>query len=175
MLHDMGQSLAMSRSYESARWWPEVYRKAFPSMKAYISVRDDGWAQRAGIDRYVVLESGRIIPIDEKVREKDYGDILLERWSNEERKIPGWVQKALACEFIAYAVIPTAKCWLLPTLSLQRAWRLYGRYWIDNYPEIRAQNSNGNGGAWTTISVGVPPDVLFHAITDAMLVEWGEA
>ena len=93
MLHDMGRSLAISRSYESARWWPEVYRKAFPSMKAYISVRDDGWAQRAGIDRYVVLESGRIIPIDEKVREKDYGDILLERWSNEERKIPGWVHK----------------------------------------------------------------------------------
>ena len=171
MLHDFGESLERSQSYENAPWWYEIYQKAFPSMRACVSVRKDGWAQRGGIDRQITLKCGRIIPIDEKVREKDYGDILLERWSDEERKIPGWVQKPLACEFIAYAVVPLAKCWLMPTLSLQRAWQLHGREWIGIYREIRAPNRY-NGRTWTTLSVAIPPDVLFPAIMDAMLIEW---
>lgn len=51
-----------------------------------VSVRDDGWAQRGGIDRVITLACGRTIKIDEKVRKEDWPDILLERWSDEQRK-----------------------------------------------------------------------------------------
>ena len=172
VVHHFDQSLAYSHAHENAEWWLDVYRRAFPTLVAAVSVRNDGWAQRGGIDRMLTLQCGRTISIDEKVREKDYGDILLERWSDEDRREPGWIQKPLACEFIAYAVVPTCKCWLLPTLSLQRAWRLFGREWDRKYPTCRAANEY-RGRKWTTVSIAVPHAILFGALTDAMLVTWG--
>jgi hypothetical protein len=168
VVHNFAESLARSHSYADAEWWHDVYRTAFPSMRASVSVRDDGWAQRGGIDRVLTLSSGRTITIDEKVREKDWPDILLERWSDEARKTPGWVQKPLACDFIAYAFVPSQTCYLLPTLTLQRAWFCFGREWVESYPEVRAQN---NG--FVTVSVPVPIAVLFNALSDAMRIEWG--
>lgn len=170
-VHNFNHSLMRSHSYEDAPWWLEVYRKAFPTLLASVSVRKDGWAQRGGIDRVLTLQCGRTVMIDEKVREKDYGDILLERWSDEGRREPGWVQKPLACEFIAYAIVPPRKCWLLPTLSLQRAWQLNGRDWNRKFPICKAENEF-QGRYWTTVSTAVPAEVLFPAISNAMLIEW---
>src|SRR5208283_547587 len=101
-IHVFGESLARSRSRESASFWLATYRKAFPTLLTAEPIRDDGWAQRAGIDRVLTLACGRTIWIDEKVREKDYGDILLERWSNYERLVDGWIVKPVACHYLAY-------------------------------------------------------------------------
>lgn len=169
-IHDFQDSLQRSAAQADAPWWPEIYRRAFPSMVSMVSVRQDGWAQRGGIDRVLTLASGRTISIDEKVRDKDWPDIALERWSDEARKTPGWVQKPLACEFIAYAFVPSRRCYLLPTLTLQRAWRAFGREWCEIYPEIRAQNKG-----YVTVSVGVPIAALLSALGDVMLVDWGAA
>ena len=62
-------------------WWTDVYRGAFPDLLSMTNVRKDGWAQRGGIDRVLTLSSGKTITVDEKVREKVWPDILLERWS----------------------------------------------------------------------------------------------
>lgn len=166
-VHNFEESLARSHAQADAQWWNEVYRRAWPSLVTSASIRDDGFAQRGGIDRIVVLNSGRQITIDEKVREQDWPDVLLEQWSDEQRKKPGWIQKPLACEYIAYAYIPSRTCLLFPTLTLQRAWRLHGRDWISKYPTVRARNSG-----YVTASVPVPRKVLFDAIADAMHVEW---
>jgi len=167
MPHDFYRSLAESHAQADAPFWGDVYRRAFPEIRSMVCVRDDGWAQRGGIDRMITLSCGRTIPIDEKVRKEDWPDILLERWSDEGRRVPGWIQKPLACEFIAYALIPSRRCFLLPTLSLQAAWRRYGRRWCETYPPIRAQNRG-----YVTLSVAVPPDVLLPAMNDAMCVTW---
>jgi len=167
VVHNFDQCLKRSQSHAAADWWEVIYRKAFNGIAAMVDVRKDGWAQRGGIDRVVTLCSGRTITIDEKVREKDYGDILLERWSDRQRRKPGWVQKPLACEFIAYAVAPTRICYLLPTLTLQRAWREYGPDWINRYDPIIARNFG-----YETESIAVPVDVLFAALTGAMTVTW---
>ena len=166
-VHDFHKSLAESHAYADAPWWGDVYRRAFPAVRSMVCVRDDGWAQRGGIDRVITLGSGRIIPIDEKVRKEDWPDILLERWSDEARRTPGWVQKPLACEFIAYALVPSQRCYLLPTLTLQAAWRRRGRAWCEQYKPIRAQN---NG--YVTLSVAVPTDTLLSAVSDAMCIKW---
>lgn len=166
--HNFADSLARSHAQADAPWWHEVYRAAFPGFAAAVCVRDDGWAQRGGIDRVITLKSGRTITVDEKVREKDWPDVLLERWSDEAREIPGWVQKPLACDFIAYAFIPSQTCFLLPTLTLQRAWRIYGRDWCSKYGTVRARN---NG--YVTASIPVPRAVLFNSMSDAMQVTWG--
>lgn len=166
-VHDFRKSLEASYRYAEAPWWADVYRQAFPGFASMVCVRNDGWAQRGGIDRVITLRSGKTLTVDEKVRERDYGDIALERWSNEARKEPGWVQKDLACDFIAYAIAPTRTCYLLPFLPLRRAWIDHGREWCARYPEIRANNRN-----YVTVSVGVPVGEVFAALGGAMTANW---
>lgn len=128
--HDFAASLALSQSYADAPWWLDLYHRAFPTLITAVSVHDDGWAQRGGIDRVLTLACGRVFTVDEKIRTHDWPDILLEQWSDEERRVAGWVQKPLACDFIAYAFAPSRRCYLLPVVPLQRSWRLFGRRWV---------------------------------------------
>jgi hypothetical protein len=162
-VHSFEERRAWSRSMSGQLWWGECYRRAFGEGFTMQTIEDDGWAQRAGIDRKLVLLCGRDFGIDEKVREKEYGDVLLEFMSDEARKKPGWVNKPLLAEYIAYAVAPTGRCHLFPTLTLQRAWRHLGEGWKRRYEIKRAINTS-----WVTLSVAVPTVVVFDAIRDAM-------
>lgn len=164
-VHDFTTSLALSNRYTDAPWWMDIYRKAFPTLVSAVCVRNDGWAQRGGIDRVLTLACGRVYTVDEKVRTNDWPDILLEQWSDEERRKPGWVQKPLACDFIAYAFAPSRRCYLLPVALLQRAWRLNGREWIEAHGQRRARNVG-----YVTANVPVPLSELERAMVQAMLV-----
>lgn len=164
-VHSFAESLALSESFSDAPWWQALYLRAFPTMISAVSVRQDGWAQRGGIDRVITLASGRVYTVDEKVRTNDWPDILLERWSDKERGKPGWIQKPLACDFIAYAFAPSRRCYLLPVVPLQRAWRLNGRYWIDRYGERLAMNPG-----YRSSNVPVPIGTLMGAIAAAMML-----
>jgi len=170
MMHDFAQSLKASHAQADAPWWEPVYRNAFPDFAVMHCVRQDGWAQRGGIDRVIVLKSGKTLTVDEKVRTKQYPDILLERWSDRARKKAGWVQKALACDYIAVACIPTQTCHLLPFQQLRRAWILHGHEWIARYEPVLADNPG-----YVTESIPVPVDVLFGALMGAMTVHWASA
>ena len=169
MIHDFSKSLAKSHAQADAPWWFAVYREAFPDLQAAVNVRNDGWAQRGGIDRVLTLSSGKTLTIDEKVREENWPDILLEYWSDKERKINGWVAKDLACDFIAYAFVPSQTCHLLPFQTLRRAWRKNHVLWVSQYRRIEAKN---NG--YTTISVAIPTKILLGALGDAMTVSWAQ-
>ena len=82
MIHDFKTSLALSHEHANAPWWEEIYQQAFPNMQGHMSVRDDGWAQRGGIDRVIVLASGKVLTVDEKVRSEVWPEIpsrILER------------------------------------------------------------------------------------------------
>ena len=174
IVHDFEESLALSESYADAPWWEEVYRQAFPSMASMTCIRQDGWAQRGGIDRVIILRSGKSLGIDEKVRAEDWPDILLEYWSNRERRTPGWVAKDLATDYIAYAFIPSQRCYLLPFATLRRAWKENGAEWValgkadaDGFRIVPANNRT-----YTTISVAVPIPQLMAALADAMVIDW---
>jgi hypothetical protein len=165
MQHSFEESLAMSHAASDLPFWRTVYTKAFPTMAAMIDHRQDGEHQRAGIDRSIILANSKQILIDEKVRGRNkktgkvYDDIALEYWSDEGRKTPGWVCKPLRADLIAYAIAPLGRCFLLPVIPLQRAWKQYGDEWRENFFEVRAVNKG-----YTTVSVGVPVDILFPAI-----------
>ncbi|WP_339375649.1 hypothetical protein [Aurantiacibacter zhengii] len=164
-IHEFRDSLALSEKFTDAPWWHELYLRAFPTMISAVSVRQDGWAQRGGIDRVITLASGRVYTVDEKVRMNDWPDILLERWSDAQRGKPGWIQKPLACDFIAYAFAPSRRCYLLPVAPLQRAWRLNGRHWIEQYGERFAMNPG-----YRSSNVPVPIETLMGAIAAAMVL-----
>ncbi len=169
-IHDFEESLAKSHAQADAPWWMDVYRSAFPNLASAVCVRNDGWAQRGGIDRVLTLQSGKTLTVDEKVRDEDWSDILLEYWSNEASQTPGWVAKDLACDFIAYAFIPSQTCYLLPFQTLRQAWRRNRKIWVRDYPKIEAKNQG-----YVTVSVAVPTGVLLNALGDAMNVQWSAA
>lgn len=130
-----------------------------PRLQSTVSVPEDGWAQRGGVHRVLTLECGRTYAVDEKIRTVDWPDILLEQWSDEARRLPGWVQKPLACDFIAYAYAPSGTCFLLPVVPLQRAWRQHGPKWVELYGQRQARDP---GYVWG--SVPVSRGVLMQAM-----------
>lgn len=166
-MHDFNQCLEFSHSASDLPIWREIYEKAFPSMIGMHDHRGDGEHQRAGIDRQIILGNSKQILIDEKVRRKDYGDILLEYLSVEEKNTPGWVCKPIRADYIAYAILPTGMCYLLPVQQLQSAWVKCGSEWISIFKPRRARN---NG--YTTVNVGVPANLLFRAIGSELRVEF---
>jgi hypothetical protein len=169
--HNFQKSLEDAKRNEEEPWWTDLYDRYFPdhSFIGMIDITDLG-QQLAGIDRELILrDSGKVILIDEKVRGASYDDILLEYWSAEETKAPGWIQKNLLCDYIAYVFKPPVKrCYLLPFDLLRRAWFLHGREWISKYrPPIRVENEG-----YTTVSVAVPIDAVMKALVEAMRTDW---
>lgn len=148
--------------------WELVYKKAFPTFATMCSVPADGWAQRGGIDRVITLSSGKTLLVDEKLREKDWPDILLEYYSDRDRKIPGWIWKDLACDYIAYAFLPSRRCYLLPFHLLRSCWLQNGREWARRFtPPVEALNFG-----YVTESVAVPIDVLLTTMKESLMVSW---
>jgi hypothetical protein len=168
MLHKFNEDLEYSHQVANADWWEVVYRKAFPDFLTMGDIQQNGWCQQSGVDRIIVLKSGKIIRVDEKVRREDYGDILLEFLSSEERKTPGWIEKPLNCDFIAYAVEPTKKCYLLPFETLRRAWARNRIKWLQGRI-IRAKNEG-----YTTCSVAVPVKTLLIELVCSTVFDFSE-
>jgi hypothetical protein len=166
---NFADDLAWSQAQSDQSFWGDVYRQSWPDMASMTIIRKDGWAQRGGIDRSVTLHSGRTYTIDEKARRKKWPDILLELQSDIERKTPGWIVKDLACDFIAYAFVPTRECYLLPVAALQRAWRKHGEIWLREYKTRTAENEG-----WQTLNCPVPIPILMRKISEAMYFRWQE-
>lgn len=172
-VHDFATSLDKSHAAEDWPVWETIYRRAFPDFAAMVNHRQDGWHQRQGIDRSVILTNSKQLLIDEKARGRNaktgkvYDDVALEYWSDEQRQVPGWVCKPLMADYIAYAILPLGRCYLLPVVQLQAAWSQHHAEWQEKYPAIRAVNTS-----WTTVSVGVPVATLFSAIGACLRVEF---
>lgn len=184
-VHDFDEQLGYSHNQADAPYWQEVYRQAFPDMIHTLDLRQDGWHQRAGRDRAVILASGRSIFIDEKVRRREYDDLLVEIWSRyplsgEPPYKPcngstrGWGAEPKDCDFLAYAFERSQICYLLPFLGVRAAWSKHGRMWIDKasakeggYRWIEAQNRT-----YKTISIAVPTRILQDCVNDALTICW---
>jgi len=157
--HNFKDSLALSHKAEDLKVWAEVYKKAFPEAIKMVTYRQDGFWQREGIDRGIVLSTTKQLFIDEKIRFKDYGDILLEYVSSDKTGAKGWVCKPLRADYIAYLIAPSGVCHLLPVIQMQNAWLKHGTEWLNKYRKIVAKNDGYN-----TLSLGVPIKVLWLAI-----------
>lgn len=184
-VHDFDDQLAYSHRQADAPYWEEVYKRAFPDMVTSLDLRHEGWHQRAGRDRAIILSSARMIYIDEKVRSRAYDDILIEVWSKYPvdgrepyRRVPaaveGWGVKPLDCDFLAYAFEPIKTCFLFPFLGVRAAWAKHASMWIgkatrreDGFRWIEAHNQR-----YKTISIAVPTRTLHDCVNDALTVSW---
>lgn len=140
------------------------YEKRFRNVVDIIEV-DDQEEQYKGIDKHVILHTGKIVTIEEKTRAKDYGDIFLELYSNKESRRLGWLYTAQA-EYITY--ITPKNIYTLPTELLKSAWAIFKHGWERKYKKIECKNTRGNG-TFTTVGIAIPVKELMSALNAVIL------
>lgn len=164
--HDFRERLSYSEQASTEPFWELVYRTAFPNMVNQMPLSGDTAGQRKGHDRIVYLSNGHTITLDEKKRSQEWPDFLLEYISVDKTGAPGWMEKDLDIDYLAYAYMPIQRVYLLPWLPLRRAWRWYSEQWKEKYGTIRAHNQG-----YTTLSVPVPRQIVLTEICRGMIVQ----
>ena len=82
---------------EDSAKFDRLYRSIFGDRLVKIELVTDAKRQKQGIDKILHIgcqETGhpvQKITVDEKKRRSDYPDIILEVYSNTDRKTPGWL------------------------------------------------------------------------------------
>lgn len=148
-------------------FWDAVYRKYFYNMTNHMPGKKEYCnSQKNGVDRIIYLENGKTITIDEKVRRKVYDDIALEYVSNDKTKSPGWIEKDLSIDYLAYAFLPTQTVYLFDWCALKRAWNHFKVDWKEKYPTAVAPNPYYN-----TLSCCVPINVLRDACSRSIIIK----
>jgi|TARA_Y100000310_G_scaffold5228_1_gene6124 hypothetical protein len=175
IVHSFTEQLEYSAKLSDEPSWVDFYRRLWPEMSACVRVDSPGKTQRDGIDRLIVLATGRQFTVDEKKRSEDHGDVLLEEWSvwkgegHSQNKV-GWaLDPEKQCDFIAYAVIPARKCYLLPFELLRQAFMTHRSEWVREYRLPRPTRNRG----YVTLNVGIPPGVLKVALWEQMHRKFG--
>ncbi len=167
---NFGNDLAWSLAGGHELFWSAVYQKAFPNLQ-HLELCDDLTKQKQGVDRVLYLSNGNVLYVDEKKRGRIYSDILLEVLSNEERNTPGWIEKDLTMDYLAYGFLPNKRCYLFPWPILRRAWLQFGDTWKRKYGVRRSSTQVGFTGIYHTVNVPVPIDVLQRAVTTAAIID----
>jgi hypothetical protein len=166
-VHNFDESLRLSHAQGEEGHWRAVYQQFFTNFHQMVDMRHDGEHQRRGIDRIVILANGQKVNIEEKYSTYKYPTILLERWSNQAAKKPGWAQKELEADWLAYAQLPNAKTFMLPWRAVRKAWLTNGKSWLEEYNVIEARNQG-----YVTECIAVPDQVLLRAVASCMEVPW---
>jgi hypothetical protein len=166
VVHDFKEQLLYSEVSSDEIFWDAIYRKAFPGMVNQMLCSGNTHSRRMGIDRLIMLASGKVLAIDEKKRKEEYNDILLEYVSVDTTNTPGWIEKDLAIDYLAYAFMKSQRVYLFDWLMLRRAWGHFKSEWMNRYPKITAQN---NG--YKTLSVAIPIGILRNSVSQAMVIQ----
>lgn len=164
-LNDFSLDLEYSLEERENEMFDNFYYRAFPNLLS-IEIVADLQMQREGIDKKLIFENSKTVLIDEKKRRKDYGDILLEEYSDFDNKKVGWLGRSKHTDYIVYAIMPSKKVYLLPFLLLQKAWIRNWRTWKQRYPRKFSINKE-----YRTSNIPVPAATLLYAITQEMKQE----
>lgn len=173
MIHSFEESLAWGEEASAEPFWDAVYRKAFPDLVTISRNAANNSAQRLGIDRWIHLSSGKTLTVDEKRRKLDRQDILLEYLSNDRTNAPGWIEKDLQIDFLAYAFVESGRCYLFCWPMLRRTWIAFKEEWLHRAyaedPGFRLIEARNRG--YTTKSIAVPTTVLLSAVKNASIID----
>jgi len=165
-VHNFAEQLAFSEKASEEPFWDAVYRKAFPNLVNHMLASGDVKSQRMGVDRVLFLANGKTLYIDEKKRREIYTDVLLEYVSVDTTSAPGWIEKDLAIDYLAYAFMPLQRVYLYPWPMLRRAWLHFKSDWLQKYKIPPAQNKG-----YKTLSVAIPVEILRKAVSTAAIIQ----
>ena len=152
--HRFSDDLTRSERDAQQPFWNDLYQKMFPEQFDHAEVNTDLETQRRGVDRVITLKNGRRWLVEEKLREKDYGDILLEYWSILEQDKPGWtVNNQALTQILAYGVKPANRFFVFMFTELRAAARAHHQEWAKQYGY---QDSLNEGYITRNIAVPIP-------------------
>ena len=166
-VNNFAEDLSCSSMASDEDFWNEVYKKAFPDMACHIKYDEKSQSQLLGIDRIIHLKSGRTIYIDEKKRRSNYDDIALEYEHEDKngRTWPGWIEKQLCIDYLAYAFMKKQQVLLYDWQMLRKAWISNKVEWFQKFTNICAHNNN-----YITKSLPIPFKDLHKAVSVARII-----
>lgn len=170
VVHRFGDSLAYSAALDDEPAWVAFYKRVWPDAHVLLRVDHDGAAQRHGIDREIILPNGRRFTVDEKKRKDNYPDLLLEVVSryvapgHPDNRVGWTIDPHKRCDYVAYAIVPAARVWLLPTELLRQATHANKAAWRRRFGIQKCENPG-----YMSVSIPVPWPVLADALCDAMV------
>lgn len=183
VVHDFQERLEYSAELSDENAWVDFYKRIWPDMIAAVRIDKHSQLQKWGIDREILLPNGKRFSIDEKKREVDYGDLLVEEWSVADydpktktvlkgRKI-GWsLDKDKRCDFIAYSIPSAGKCYLLPFELTRKACE----HNLDRWKKLpRAYPKAAKNKDYWTINIAVPWEYFKVAMFQQMHRRFGSA
>jgi hypothetical protein len=154
--HDFQEDLKFSELEEEAPFLNAFYHTHFPYLVKIEKVIDES-LQKRGVDKIFHTRSGRKIFVDEKARRKEYGDILLEEFSDWKGKKPGWCYSDKITDYISYVIVPKKIVTMVPFLLMQS-------FFVLNYDaliKLYGRRFSFNKG-YETSNIPIPISVLFH-------------
>ena len=161
-MNDFKTDLEYSLEASDLDMFDNFYKRIFGKSLLKVEIVTDRVLQFRGVDKILHFASGKTLMIDEKKRRKDYGDILLEIWSNTETKTRGWVYKPFT-DYICYAIMPANKCYLLPSVLL-KLWVKENFAQFDTFfRKVEAKNEG-----YVTTSYAIPTDILLEGLKQTM-------
>jgi len=160
MAHDFKKSLIKSKESSKDPIWDNLLQYFWPGCKRK-DYEDDLHMQKSGVDA-IVMYNNKPIWIDFKHRPpqpRSYDDILLEIWSNEGSRVPGWAVKEDKADYYLYLNETNGTCQILPAKEVRLALKKHLEVWKSRgYFQPRADN-----GSYITVSICVPLAVLDNA------------
>jgi hypothetical protein len=121
----------------------------------------------------MVLDGPESLLIDEKNRERDYGDFLVEVWSvfygqGDPRNVPGWtVSFSKRTDLVGWGVVATETCCLIPFVPLRRFVVQNARHWLIERTPVVAENDS-----YQTINIAASWHEIAAAVPDLSVHEW---
>src|SRR6266516_6955850 len=157
VIHKFYDKLAYSLNDDDEEIWYNVYHSFFTTFRSFQRVESIK-QQRKGRDRIIILDDNSKVFIDEKKRPKHYRtngktDIILEYLSVDTTGAPGWIEKNLSIDYVAYMIVPIRRVAFLPWKELKCAWDINKSEWLSTYHIPPAPNVG-----YKTWSVAVPSD-----------------
>jgi hypothetical protein len=167
-IHNYQDSLKKSTRFINDAIWYKIYSQALPGA---IKIVRAPYHHPDGVDRYLCLLDGRTLKVNEIVRQGSWTDILIEEWAGGIGRTSGWIKKpASAYDYIAYVILGTRRCFLIPFPSLQEAWVKNKQEWRElaelklcGFRSVKAQNRAGYGD-YITESIAVPISAIREAV-----------
>ncbi len=158
--HNFRESLQKSEEDGQSEDWDLIYEHFWPKYTARYDDSKNMALQMSGIDDIIFDEAGKTVWIDRKVRfeRKDgniYKDILLELYSDKDRKVPGWTWKESKVDYILYLNRMCNECHCIPFPQLKKVFLDKKVEWAVEYRIREAYNPS-----WITTNIPVPLSVL---------------
>ena len=174
VVHNFADSLEWSQDLSNEPAWAEFYKRLFPDLVTSVRIDCDCELQRHGVDRILHFGNGMQLTVDEKNRWKKYKDVLLERWSDYDRRTPGWtIDDGKICDYIAYVIHPHSLCYFMPYPILRMAFTTHWEEWQAEFErktgyEYRFAPNKFNGRSWKTANIPVEWDIVKAALCQQM-------